>query len=64
MNLQVICTEHFGKPIENNSDEVEERAENFLQTPEIPLFLKTPEAVKTPEPLEKLSFPKTPSFET
>uniref|UniRef100_G1L885 Chromosome 14 open reading frame 39 n=1 Tax=Ailuropoda melanoleuca TaxID=9646 RepID=G1L885_AILME len=61
---QVICTEHFGKPIENNSDEVEERAENFLQTPEIPLFLKTPEAVKTPEPLEKLSFPKTPSFET
>lgn len=64
MNLQVICAEHFGKPIENNSDEVEERAENFLQTPEIPLFLKTPEAVKTPEPLEKLSFPKTPSFET
>uniref|UniRef100_A0A8C7EM29 Chromosome 14 open reading frame 39 n=1 Tax=Neovison vison TaxID=452646 RepID=A0A8C7EM29_NEOVI len=59
---QVICAEHFEKPIENNSDEVEERAENFLQTSEIPLFLKTPEAVKTPEPLEKL-FPKTPSFE-
>ncbi|XP_045865584.1 protein SIX6OS1 [Meles meles] len=60
---QVICAEHFEKPIENNSDEVEERAENFLQTSEIPLFLKTPEAVKTPEPLEKLLFPKTPSFE-
>ncbi|XP_032200286.1 protein SIX6OS1 isoform X3 [Mustela erminea] len=59
---QVICAEHFEKPIENNSDEVEERAENFLQTSEIPLFLKTPEAVKTPEPLEKL-FPKTPPFE-
>ncbi|XP_047595002.1 protein SIX6OS1 [Lutra lutra] len=60
---QVICAEHFEKPIENNSDEVEERAENFLQTSEIPLFLKMPEAVKTPEPLEKLLFPKTPSFE-
>ncbi|XP_032731153.1 protein SIX6OS1 [Lontra canadensis] len=60
---QVICAEHFEKPIENNSDEVEGRAENFLQTSEIPLFLKTPEAVKTPEPLEKLLFPKTPSFE-
>ncbi|KAF0886574.1 S6OS1 protein, partial [Crocuta crocuta] len=60
---QVICAEHFGKSIENNSDEVEERTENFPQTPEIPLFLRTPEAVKTPEPLEKLLFPKTPSFE-
>ncbi|XP_039096713.1 protein SIX6OS1 [Hyaena hyaena] len=60
---QVICAEHFGKSIENNSDEVEERTENFPQTPEIPLFLRIPEAVKTPEPLEKLLFPKTPSFE-
>ncbi|XP_029808040.1 protein SIX6OS1 [Suricata suricatta] len=60
---QVICAEHFGKSIENNSDEEEERTENFPQTPEIPLFLRTPEAVKTPEPLEKLLFPKTPSFE-
>ncbi|XP_073751410.1 protein SIX6OS1 isoform X3 [Callorhinus ursinus] len=60
---QVLCAEHFGKPIENNSDEVEERAENFLQTPEIPLFLRNTEAVKTPESLEKLLFPKTPSFE-
>uniref|UniRef100_A0A8C0PPM9 Chromosome 8 C14orf39 homolog n=2 Tax=Canis lupus familiaris TaxID=9615 RepID=A0A8C0PPM9_CANLF len=59
----VICAEHFGKPIENNSDEVEERAENLPQTPEIPIFLRTPEAVKTPEYLEKLLFPKTPSFE-
>lgn len=50
-------------PIDNN-DEVEERAENFPRTPEIPLFLRTPEAVKTPESLEKLPFPKTPSFET
>uniref|UniRef100_A0A8C0K2L5 Chromosome 14 open reading frame 39 n=1 Tax=Canis lupus dingo TaxID=286419 RepID=A0A8C0K2L5_CANLU len=63
LNFQVICAEHFGKPIENNSDEVEERAENLPQTPEIPIFLRTPEAVKTPEYLEKLLFPKTPSFE-
>ncbi|CAK7316713.1 Protein SIX6OS1 [Vulpes lagopus] len=62
-DAEVICAEHFGKPIENNSDEVEERAENLPQTPEIPLFLRTPEAVKTPESLEKLLFPKTPSFE-
>ncbi|XP_044915934.1 protein SIX6OS1 isoform X3 [Felis catus] len=60
---QVICAECFGKPIEDNSDEVEERTENFPRTPEIPLFLRTPEAVKTPEPLEKSLFPKTPSFE-
>ncbi|GAB5572912.1 protein SIX6OS1 isoform X4 [Prionailurus iriomotensis] len=59
----VICAERFGKPIEDNSDEVEERTENFPRTPEIPLFLRTPEAVKTPEPLEKSLFPKTPSFE-
>nr|XP_044629626.1 protein SIX6OS1 isoform X2 [Equus asinus] len=60
---QVLYEEHFGKPIEDNSDEVEERAENFPRTPEIPLFLRTPEAVKTPESLEKLVFPKTPTFE-
>ncbi|KAL2789861.1 protein SIX6OS1 [Daubentonia madagascariensis] len=60
---QAIYTEHFGKPIESNSDEVEERAENLPPTPEIPLFLTTPEAVKTPESLEKLQFPKTPLFE-
>ncbi|XP_023483610.2 protein SIX6OS1 isoform X2 [Equus caballus] len=60
---QVLYAEHFGKPIEDNSDEVEERAENFPRTPEIPLFLRTPEAVKTPESLEKLVFPKTPTFE-
>ncbi|XP_025775119.1 protein SIX6OS1 [Puma concolor] len=60
---RVICAERFGKPIEDNSDEVEERTENFPRTPEIPLFLRTPEAVKTPEPLEKSLFPKTPSFE-
>ncbi|KAM5339873.1 protein SIX6OS1 isoform 1-T1 [Glossophaga mutica] len=59
---QVIYEEHFGKPIDNN-DEVEEGAENFSRTPEIPLFLRTPEAVKTPESLEKLLFPKTPPFE-
>ncbi|KAB1277464.1 Protein SIX6OS1 [Camelus dromedarius] len=61
LNLQVIYAEHFGNPIESNSDEVEERPEIFPQTPEIPLFLRTPEAVKTPESVEKL--PKTPSFE-
>ncbi|XP_072819265.1 protein SIX6OS1 isoform X2 [Vicugna pacos] len=58
---QVIYAEHFGNPKESNSDEVEERPEIFPQTPEIPLFLRTPEAVKTPESVEKL--PKTPSFE-
>ncbi|XP_051682351.1 protein SIX6OS1 isoform X2 [Oryctolagus cuniculus] len=60
---QAIYTEHFGKTIENNSDKVEERTENFPQTPEISVFLRTPEAVKTPESLEKVQFPKTPSFE-
>ncbi|KAI5946290.1 Protein SIX6OS1 [Manis javanica] len=59
---QVVYAEQLGKPIDNNK-EVEERAENFPQTPEVPLFLRTPEAVKTPESLEKLVFPKTPSFE-
>ncbi|XP_068381248.1 protein SIX6OS1 [Eschrichtius robustus] len=58
---QVTYAEHLGKPIESNSDEVEERAEIFPQTPEIPLFLRTPEAVRTPDSVEKL--PKTPSFE-
>lgn len=62
MNLQVIHEEHLGKPIDNNN-EVEERAENFPQTAEIPLFLRTPEAVKTPESLEKLLFSKTPPLE-
>ncbi|KAM5240507.1 protein SIX6OS1 isoform 4-T8 [Hipposideros larvatus] len=58
---QVTRGEHFEMPRDN--DEVEERAEDFPQTPEIPLFLRTPEAVKTPESLEKLVFPKTPSIE-
>ncbi|KAB0344819.1 hypothetical protein FD754_021745 [Muntiacus muntjak] len=58
---QVTYAEHFGKPIESNSDEVEERAGIFPRTPEIPLFLRTPEDVKTPDSVEKL--PKTPSFE-
>nr|XP_020141349.1 protein SIX6OS1 isoform X2 [Microcebus murinus] len=61
---QAIYTEHFGKPVENNSDEVEEKAENLSPTPESPSFLRTPEAVKTPESLDKLQFPKTPLFET
>ncbi|XP_054546832.1 protein SIX6OS1 isoform X2 [Talpa occidentalis] len=60
---QVIFTENLGKSKENNSDEVEERTENFSQTSEIPIFLRTPEPVKAPESLEKLLFPKTPSFE-
>uniref|UniRef100_A0A2K6L036 Chromosome 14 open reading frame 39 n=1 Tax=Rhinopithecus bieti TaxID=61621 RepID=A0A2K6L036_RHIBE len=59
---QAIYTEHFGKPIENDSDE-EERAENFPRTSEIPIFLGTPEAVKASESLEKIKFPKTPPFE-
>nr|XP_040131629.1 protein SIX6OS1 isoform X3 [Ictidomys tridecemlineatus] len=60
---QPIHTEHFGKSIEDNSDEVEERPENFPRTPEIPIFLKTPEAMKSHESLEKIQFPKAPSFE-
>uniref|UniRef100_A0A2K6FAL0 Chromosome 14 open reading frame 39 n=1 Tax=Propithecus coquereli TaxID=379532 RepID=A0A2K6FAL0_PROCO len=60
---QAIYTKHFGKPIENNSDEVEEKAGNLSPTPETALFLRTPEAVKTPESLEKLQFPKTSLFE-
>lgn len=63
MNLQDIYTEPFGKSIENNSDKVEEMAENFPKTPEMPLFLRTSEAVKTPESLEKMHLPKTPLFE-
>lgn len=54
LDLQVLYTEHFGKP-------VEESAEIFSQTPEIPLFLRTAEAVKIPESVEKL--PETSSFE-
>ncbi|XP_047287283.1 protein SIX6OS1 isoform X7 [Homo sapiens] len=60
---QAIYTEHFGKSVENDSDEVEERAENFPRTSEIPIFLGTPKAVKAPESLEKIKFPKTPPFE-
>ena len=59
--MQTTYAEHFEKPIESNSDEVEERAGIFPQTPEIPLFLRTAEDVKTPDSVEKL--PKTPSFE-
>ncbi|XP_040831654.1 protein SIX6OS1 [Ochotona curzoniae] len=59
---QTVYTERFGKSIENSSDEVEEQTENFSQTPEIPMFLRT-EAVKTPDSLEKIQFPKTPTFE-
>ncbi|XP_021103575.1 protein SIX6OS1 isoform X3 [Heterocephalus glaber] len=62
-NTQGVCTEHSGKSIENNSDKVEEMAENIPQTPDIPIFLRTPEAIKTPESLEKIQLPKTPSFE-
>ena len=61
MNLQITYAEHFGKPIESNSDEVEERAGIFPRTPEIPLFLSTPEDMKAPDSVEKL--PKTPSIE-
>ncbi|XP_040083528.1 protein SIX6OS1 [Oryx dammah] len=57
---QITYAEHFGKQIESNSDEVE-RAGIFPRTSEIPLFLRTPEDVKTPDSVEKL--PKTPSFE-
>ncbi|XP_058150916.1 protein SIX6OS1 [Dasypus novemcinctus] len=59
---KAVFMEHFEKQKENNSDEAEERAEKFPETPEIPIFLRT-EVVKTPESLEKLQFSKTPSFE-
>jgi rubredoxin len=58
-----MYTEHFGKSIDNTSDKVEERAEIFPQTPETPMFLRIPEAVKTPECLEKIQFSKSPLFE-
>ncbi|XP_053458644.1 protein SIX6OS1 [Nycticebus coucang] len=61
---QAVYTEHIGKPTENNSDEVEERTDNFPPTPEIPSFLRTLETVKTPESLKKLQLPKTPLFES
>ncbi|XP_031211953.1 protein SIX6OS1 isoform X2 [Mastomys coucha] len=61
-STQALYLEHFGKSIENNSVE-EESAENFPQTPETPLFLRTPEALKTPESVEKMQFPKSPFFE-
>ncbi|XP_013377337.1 PREDICTED: protein SIX6OS1 [Chinchilla lanigera] len=60
---QGIGTEAFEKSIEDNSDKIEEMAENFPRTPETPLFLRTPEAIKTPESLEKMQLPKTPLFE-
>ncbi|XP_076978579.1 protein SIX6OS1 isoform X2 [Tamandua tetradactyla] len=60
---QAIFTENFEKPKENNSDQAEERTEKFPRAPDIPLFLKTPEVVKTPASLEKLQFSKTPSLE-
>lgn len=62
-NLQVICTEEEVKPIESNSDEVEERTKNFSKTPEIPTFLRTSETTKTPESVEKILFSKTPPSE-
>lgn len=61
--LQAMYIEHFGKSIENKSAEEEEGAENFPKTPETPLFLKTLEAMKTPESVEKMQFPKSPFFE-
>ncbi|XP_073923956.1 protein SIX6OS1 isoform X1 [Castor canadensis] len=60
---EAMYTEHFGKSIDNTSDKVEERAEIFPQTPETPMFLRIPEAVKTPECLEKIQFSKSPLFE-
>ncbi|OBS57836.1 hypothetical protein A6R68_11036, partial [Neotoma lepida] len=59
---KAMYIEHFGKPVENNSGE-EERTENFPQTPETPLFLRTPDTMKTPESVEKMQFPKSPFFE-
>ncbi|EGW03462.1 Protein SIX6OS1 [Cricetulus griseus] len=57
--------EHFGKSVENNraEEEEEERTENFPHIPETPVFLRSLEAVKTPQSVEKLQFPKSPFFE-
>ncbi|XP_049626220.1 protein SIX6OS1 [Suncus etruscus] len=60
---QVICTEELVKPVESNSDEVEERTKSLSKTPEIPIFLRTSETTKTPESLEKILFSKTPPSE-
>ncbi|XP_040599307.1 protein SIX6OS1 [Mesocricetus auratus] len=61
---QAMFIEHFGKSVENNSAQEEERTENFPQTSETPLFLRSLEILKTPESVEKLQFPKSPFFET
>lgn len=63
-HLQAMFIEHFGKSVENNSAQEEERTENFPQTSETPLFLRSLEILKTPESVEKLQFPKSPFFET
>uniref|UniRef100_A0A8C6RCV4 RIKEN cDNA 4930447C04 gene n=1 Tax=Nannospalax galili TaxID=1026970 RepID=A0A8C6RCV4_NANGA len=60
---QTIYIQHFGKSIEDNSGEVEEGADKFSPTPTTPLFLRTPEAVKTPESLQKVQYPKSPLLE-
>ncbi|KAL1789779.1 SIX6OS1 isoform X1 [Sigmodon hispidus] len=62
VGVEAVYIEHFEKSIENNSVE-EERTENFPQTPETPLFLRTLEGVKTPESVEKMQFAKSPFFE-
>ncbi|XP_075804373.1 protein SIX6OS1 [Microtus pennsylvanicus] len=60
---QAMHIERFGKSIENKSTEDEERAENYPETPETPLFLKSLDTVKTPESVEKMQFPNSPFFE-
>ncbi|ERE74116.1 protein SIX6OS1-like protein [Cricetulus griseus] len=62
---QAMYIEHFGKSVENNraEEEEEERTENFPHIPETPVFLRSLEAVKTPQSVEKLQFPKSPFFE-
>lgn len=64
-HLQAMYIEHFGKSVENNraEEEEEERTENFPHIPETPVFLRSLEAVKTPQSVEKLQFPKSPFFE-
>ncbi|XP_074854791.1 protein SIX6OS1 [Carettochelys insculpta] len=54
-NVHTVCST---KSDEDNPEATEGSIEHFPKTPEMPLFLKTPESS-----VEKAQFPKTPPFE-
>ncbi|XP_077676141.1 protein SIX6OS1 [Eretmochelys imbricata] len=55
---QNVHTECFIKSSEDNPEATEGSSEHFLQTPEMPLFIRTPKSNG-----KKAQFPKTPPFE-